>query len=300
MGASDRSDETRGGRWTARWALSAALLTVLAASASAAGLGPRTRVAVKPGSGTPQTHFGFSFRVPVATGRFGSVLRTDTFSVSGPAAGHCQSRVTRTLRGAKKGARIKLTLRPAKGGGGWCAGQWHGTVVQAVVIRCSPSPARACPLAVVAPQTIASFRFRVQAPKVTPPPTPTPTGDVPTFAGLISAITCPSPGPVVADLLPRPNDYRLTWNAATDPVTPSAQIVYDIFVATMPGGEDYANPTWTTSPGATTFVTPNVPRAGALYFVVRARNAAGREDANTVERQGVVQCAPVTAQPARR
>jgi hypothetical protein len=32
---------------------------------------------------------------------------------------------------------------------------------------------------------------------------------------------------------------------------------------------------------------------------VRARNAAGHEDANTVERQGVIECPPLN-QPARR
>ena len=296
MGASDRSGQTRRRRWTARWLLAAVLLVVLAASATAAGTRPSTRVTVKPGSGTAQTRFGFSFRVPVATGRFGSMVRTDTFSVSGPGAGHCQSRVTRTLRVAKKGARIKLTLRPAKGRGGWCAGQWHGNVVQTEVIRCSPSPARACPELVVAPQTIASFRFRVRPASTPSPPSP-PAGDVPTFAGLVSATTCPSPGPLVGHLEPRPSGYRLTWGPATDPVTPSSQIVYDIFVATMPGGEDYSKPSWMTSPGATTFLTPSVPRAGALYFVVRARNAAGHEDTNTVERQGAVVCTVGPPQP---
>jgi len=206
--------------------------------------------------------------------------------------------VTRTLQRAKKGARVKLTLRPARGRGGWCAGQWHGTVVQTEVVRCRPGPARACPQLVVAPRTIASFRFRVTAPQ-TGPPAP-PAGDVPTFAGLISATACPSPGPQGPDLLPRPNEYRLTWDAATDPVTPSSQLVYDIFVATAPGGEDYTKPMWTTAPGAIAFVTPSVPRAGTLFFVVRARNAAGHEDTNTVERQGVVECPPVVTQPARR
>jgi hypothetical protein len=303
MGTSDRSGQARRRRWAARWALAAVLLALLAASASAsataAGLGPGTRVTVRPGSGTARTHFAFSFRVPVAIGTFGLLERTDTFSVSGPRAAHCQSRVTRTLTRRKKGARVRLTLRPANGSGGWCTGQWRGTVVQAEDFRCSPSPPRVCPDLVVAPQTIASFRFRVR-PASTPSLPVAPAGDVPTFAGLVSATTCSSPGPVRPDLEPRPTGYRLTWGPATDPVTPSAQIVYDIFVATMPGAEDFATPMWTTLPGATTFVTPSVPRTGALYFVVRARNAAGHEDTNTVERQGVVQCTVVQPQPARR
>lgn len=285
-----------------RWALATALLAVAvaAASATAAGLGPTTRVTVKPGSGTAQTRFAFSFRVPVATGTFGSLVRTDTFSVNGPSAAHCQSRVTRALRPAKQGKRVKLTLAPAKGRGGWCPGQWHGTVVQSVLIRCNPTPGRACPQLVIAPRVISRFRFRVKPAATPSPPTPTPpSGDVPTFAGLISATFCSSPTPEAArapdsiEILPRPTSYTLIWKAATDPVTPSSEIVYDIFVATTPGGEDYAVPTYTTSPGATTFVTPGVPRAGTVYFVVRARNAAGHEDSNTVERQGVVSCPPI-------
>ena len=93
-------------------------------------------------------------------------------------------------------------------------------------------------------------------------------------------------------MLPRPTSYTLTWSAATDPVTPSSQLVYEIFVATSPGAENYSTPSYTSSPGATSFTTPGVARNGPLYFVVRARNAAGREDSNTVEKQGVIECPP--------
>jgi hypothetical protein len=288
--------------WTIRWALATALLVLIAASATAAGLGPTTRVTVKPGSGTPQTRFAFSFRVPVATGRFGTLVRSDTLSVSGPRAAHCQSRVTRALKPAKRGRRAKLTLRPGKGG--WCAGRWHGTVVQSESFRCSPTAGHVCPDLVVAPRVIASFRFRI-APRVTHSPPTQPSGDVPTFAGLTSAVTCPAQGPQPgfarrgAVVIPGTTGYTLTWTAATDPVTPSSQIVYDIFVATAPGAEDFAKPTFTTSPGATSFQTPSEPRGTTPYFVVRARNAAGHEDTNTVERQGVASCPPVH-QPVRQ
>jgi hypothetical protein len=287
--------------WTIRWTLATALLVaaVAAASATAASLGPTTRVTVKPGSGTPQTRFVFSFRVPAAVGTSGSLVRTDAFSVSGPRGGHCQSGVTKTIGRAKRGKRINLTMRPAKGRGGWCTGQWHGTVVEHSFIRCNPSPVRACPDLVVAPRVIASFKFRVKPAATHGAPSPAP-GDVPTFAGLISAVRCSSPQPVATSrIVPRGGGYALTWTAATDPVTPSSQIVYEIFVATSPGGEDYATPTYTTLPGVTSFVTPGVPPSGTQYFVVRARNAAGHEDANTVERQGVIECPPLN-QPARR
>jgi hypothetical protein len=41
-----------------------------------------------------------------------------------------------------------------------------------------------------------------------------------------------------------------------------------------------------TPPGATSFVTPTLPDNGSYYFVVRARDAAGNRDTNTIERAG--------------
>jgi hypothetical protein len=137
----------------------------------------------------------------------------------------------------------------------------------------------------VAPLTIARFQFRVRRSSAGGPPPGA--ANPPTFAGLISATTCNSLAPRI---LPRPASYTLTWKAATDPVMPSAAIVYDVFLATTPGAENYSQPTWTTSPGVTSFTTPGVPHSGPVYFVVRARDSAGNEDANTVERQGVSQC----------
>jgi len=278
-------------------ALLAVAVAVATASAAAAGLGPTTRATVRPGSGTPQTHFAVSFRIPVATGTSGSVVRTDTLSATGTRGTHCQSAMTRVLRPARKGKRVTLTLRPAKARGGWCAGRWHGTVVQSEILRCNPTGTHVCPELVVAPRTIARFTFRVKS-AATHNPTP-PAGDVPKFAGLISAVTCPSPPPVRPDvIMPGSRSYTLTWAAATDPVTAGSQIVYDIFVATSPGGENYATPTYTTTPGVTSFRTPDLVRGGTVYFVVRARNAAGHEDTNTVERQGTISCPPPT--PAER
>jgi hypothetical protein len=276
-------------RLARRVALAVALAGALAASAQAASAAPSTRVSVKPGSGGPRTHFAVTFRVPVAIGTFGSVVRRDTVRVNGPRATRCVSSATATLRRARKGAKAKLTLGPGSvARGGWCAGLWHGTVLQTEVPRCIASPTRACPDVIVKPQTLARFRFRVKpAPKATPPAPPG--ADVPTFAGLVSATTCPAPTPA-PHVLPRPNSYTLSWKAATDPVTPSAHIVYDIFVATASGAETYAQPSFTTGPGATSFVTPANARNSALFFVVRARNAAGHEDQNAVEREGVTQC----------
>lgn len=109
----------------------------------------------------------------------------------------------------------------------------------------------------------------------------------PVFAGLTSAVTCipgPSGGPT------RTSSYRLTWTAATDEKTPSAGIVYDVYQANAPGGEDFTVPTYTTGPGVVAFSTPLLPDDRAYSFVVRARDRAGNRDRNVVERRGTNLC----------
>jgi hypothetical protein len=107
----------------------------------------------------------------------------------------------------------------------------------------------------------------------------------PTFAGLVSATTC-VPGPIVG----LATSYTLRWEAASDNRTPSNRIVYDVYQAATPGGEDFSAPTYTTQPGETSFVTPPLPADKAAYFVVRARDRAGNSDANKVERAGENLC----------
>jgi hypothetical protein len=82
----------------------------------------------------------------------------------------------------------------------------------------------------------------------------------------------------------------LRWQPATDNTTRSNKIVYDVYQAWAPGGENFAVPTYTTAPGAISFVTPPLPAAQAVYFVVRARDKAGNGDSNKVERQGENLC----------
>jgi hypothetical protein len=99
-------------------------------------------------------------------------------------------------------------------------------------------------------------------------------GDItpPTFAGITSAIqggACCN-GPV------------LSWTAASDNVTPAAEIVYDIYAASSKGQENFSVPTFTSAPGATSYQVPLGASAGP-YWVVRARDAAGNRDANTRE-----------------
>jgi hypothetical protein len=107
----------------------------------------------------------------------------------------------------------------------------------------------------------------------------------PTFAGLKSATTC-IPGPIDGQAA----SYALSWDPATDDVTPAKQITYDVYQASKSGGEDFSSPTYTVRHGATRFATPPLPANQQFYFVVRARDRAGNEDANLVERAGVNLC----------
>jgi hypothetical protein len=109
----------------------------------------------------------------------------------------------------------------------------------------------------------------------------------PTFAGLSRATTC-IPGPVGGPV--RSSPYWLRWAPATDDTTPASEIVYDIYQASAPGGEDLTVATYTSRPGATSFTTPQLSDNAPYYFIVRARDRAGNRDVNTLERQGMNLC----------
>ncbi len=102
----------------------------------------------------------------------------------------------------------------------------------------------------------------------------------PTFAGLVTATAV---NPVRA---------RLAWAAAADDVTPPAALVYDVYVAPSAGGQNFAAPTVSSAPGATTVVVGGLTPATTAYVVVRARDQSGNRDGNTVERRVVLP--PVT------
>jgi hypothetical protein len=95
----------------------------------------------------------------------------------------------------------------------------------------------------------------------------------PSFAGLKSATTC-IPGPGGRG---RTASYNLSWDPATDDVSPSKKIVYDVYEANTSGGEDFSKPAYTTSAGATSFTTPPLTTDKYFYFVVRARDEAGQQ-----------------------
>ena len=258
-------------------ALAAAM--VLGAGAWAAAAVPTVPVRVNPPTGLPSTTFTISFHTPDRTGRHGALARHDELMVA--IARHssgCVSSFDASAPDGAAGALIRVVLGPARIRGHWCTGRWTGRIEELETPVCKEG--QACPQFIILRGVIGRFTLTVA-------PVPTPgAGSGPSFAGVQSAFAC-TPGPQ------RPGQttpFTLTWKAATDPLTPSAQIVYEVFVASTPGGEDFSKPSWTTVPGATSFRTPGLASHGTFYFVVRARDGAGGLDANRVEVRGVDPC----------
>jgi hypothetical protein len=84
----------------------------------------------------------------------------------------------------------------------------------------------------------------------------------------------------------------VTWGAASSAALPDGggAFTYRVYVANAPGQENFAVPTVVSAPGATSVVIDNGLTASTKYYVVvRAVDAAGREDTNTVEQSATLQ-----------
>jgi hypothetical protein len=121
-----------------------------------------TPVHVHPATGGPHSAFTVSLRIPTTTVTSGQYRRTDSLTVTGPHRTGCVWRAAIGLPAGAAGSTVRVRLVPGRLGGHWCAGSFQGVVTESQSVFCGPNPARACPLAVVAPQTIGRFRFRVR------------------------------------------------------------------------------------------------------------------------------------------
>ena len=260
------------GRVRTRLVVSVAFAAVVAAPAATSAVGAgghaRPHVVLTPSSGFPATRFAVTFRTPRPNGpgRAAAAPRRverqryrESQHLPQQRPGDRAGRA-----GRRPGAR---DARPRSPRGRWCTATYHGEIDELQSPVCPQG--KLCPTYVVRLRVVARFSFRVRASADATPPA---------FAGLDSAMAC-TPGPQ------RPGQttpFTLTWKAATDGVTPSSQLVYDVFVSGTSGGEDFSNPSWTTPPGVTTYRTPGLPSHGTFYFVVRARDRADNEDRNRV------------------
>ncbi len=93
----------------------------------------------------------------------------------------------------------------------------------------------------------------------------------PVFGGLVSAVDDGTDG-----------DITLSWNPAWDPSPP---ISYNIYIATISGGQNFFVPDYSTS--LTTFRVSGLLNGTRHYFVVKAEDTWGFEDSNTAERSAI-------------
>jgi hypothetical protein len=98
----------------------------------------------------------------------------------------------------------------------------------------------------------------------------------PTFTGVSSAV-------------PNGTSVLLSWTQAGDPFIAPSTIVYDVYVASAAGQENFTTPSFTTAAGASSFTVSNLTILTTYYFVVRARDQYGNEDSNTTELSAMTQ-----------
>lgn len=87
----------------------------------------------------------------------------------------------------------------------------------------------------------------------------------PVFAGATSAVAAGS------------DAITLSWTgtAATDNQSPQSGIVYFVYRATTSDAQNFANPTYVTGPGVTSYTATGLTAGTTYYFVVLARDLAG-------------------------
>lgn len=96
----------------------------------------------------------------------------------------------------------------------------------------------------------------------------------PAFAGVASATPIGT------------TSMELAWQPATDDNAPPDAITYHVYVSETAGGQVFTAPALTTPPGATSALVEELRAGTGYFFVVRAEDAAGNQDTNTVEVQG--------------
>ena len=117
-------------------------------------------VTVKPGTGSPRSHFAVSFRAGVQTAS-GSLVRSYHVTASAAKRTGCLSSASATAPTEAKGVMEHVTLSPGQRSA-WCTGTYQGQVSLYQTERCGP-PAAAiiCPQVEIRPQVVGRFTFRV-------------------------------------------------------------------------------------------------------------------------------------------
>jgi hypothetical protein len=114
--------------------------------------------------------------------------------------------------------------------------------------------------------------------QVSATPLSAPDTQPPSFAGLASATATSS------------SQVTLSWAAASDTVTPAGGIVYLVYQSNS-SMMSYSTTSLTTAAGAISTVVSGLSAATTYYFAVRAKDAAGNIETNTVVRNATTSAA---------
>ena len=138
----------------------ATLLALAGIAALPAPAAAKNRITMKPSAGGARTHFVIGFTAPQkTTGQIGTLRRYE-INARGPARHGCQSFAFATVGAKRNGARVSAKLIPT-GNSSWCAGTFHGRIVETMRPVCGP--AKACPQYIAVVRTIGKFTFHVKA-----------------------------------------------------------------------------------------------------------------------------------------
>lgn len=106
----------------------------------------------------------------------------------------------------------------------------------------------------------------------------------PVFGGLTGAVAGSS------------TSIDLTWNAATDDVSPASGISYLIYLADSPGGQNFDLPAAMVTGSTATTISGLLPNT-TYYFVARAKDEAGNIESNTTEKSATTLPPPPDTTP---
>jgi hypothetical protein len=163
----------RHARWPAFAVAFVALVAVGATSARAIASSialrqaPSPSVTVTPTVGGPETTFVFSYITPDGLGHRHDLvthadIRGETTGTGGAKDADCRASfvvgVPSGVPDTPAGRRVSARARP---GVGWCAGTYHGEVVETRHQGCATSPGSCTPRVRVSVTTLARFSFRV-------------------------------------------------------------------------------------------------------------------------------------------
>lgn len=97
----------------------------------------------------------------------------------------------------------------------------------------------------------------------------------PVFAGVAAAVA-------------HGGSVYLSWSAATPDETPAEYVTYSVYRATSAGAENFAVPLAVTPRGQLGYLDLTVTPGNTYYYVVRATDLTGNQEANMVERNVTV------------